>query len=105
MFSYYDVLGIFYMNSYHLRCLGPVATDSNLAEVYRCPYCQFLQGGSICQNKGGPLVCFYFFEVSLLRSSYSPSHILCVVQKFGGKRPELQMLIELLHDAEDFFVW
>ncbi|KAG6685054.1 hypothetical protein I3843_12G093300 [Carya illinoinensis] len=65
---------------YHLRCLGPMATDSNLVEVYRCPYCQFLLVGSICQNKGGPL-------------------------KFGGKHPDLQMLIELLHDAEDFFVW
>ncbi|KAB1200329.1 Lysine-specific demethylase 5A [Morella rubra] len=64
---------------YHLRCLGPIATDSNHAEVYICPYCQLLDGGSICQNKGGPL-------------------------SFGGKRPELQTLLELLCDAEDFFV-
>lgn len=51
---------MFRMNSYHLRCLGPMATDSNHAEVYICPYCQFLLGGSISQNKGGPLVCIYF---------------------------------------------
>ncbi|XP_059443641.1 lysine-specific demethylase JMJ17 isoform X2 [Corylus avellana] len=65
---------------YHLRCLGSMATNSNGAEVYICPYCQFLEGGSICQIKGGPL-------------------------RFGGKRPELQMLVELLSDAEDFFLW
>ncbi|KAE8055327.1 hypothetical protein FH972_012174 [Carpinus fangiana] len=65
---------------YHLRCLGPMATNSNDAEVYICPYCQFLEVGSICQIKGGPL-------------------------RFGGKRPELQMLVELLSDAEDFFLW
>uniref|UniRef100_A0A2N9J2S4 Zinc finger PHD-type domain-containing protein n=1 Tax=Fagus sylvatica TaxID=28930 RepID=A0A2N9J2S4_FAGSY len=62
---------------YHLRCLGSMATDLNHAEVCICPYCQFLEGGSICQNKG-----------SLLR--------------FVGKRPELQRLVELLSDAEDF---
>ena len=34
----------------------------------------------------------------------SVSH-LCLVQIFGGKRPELQMLVELISDAKDFSLW
>jgi hypothetical protein len=74
MFWLSHVLDIFHMNSYHLRCLGPMATNSNHGEVYICPYCQFLEGGSICQNKGGPLVCIYIFEASFIRNFCSPSH-------------------------------
>ncbi|XP_030946999.1 uncharacterized protein LOC115971303 [Quercus lobata] len=65
---------------YHLRCLGPTTIDSNHAEEYICCYCQILEGGSIFQNKGGPM-------------------------RLGGKRPELQMLVELLSDAKDFSLW
>ncbi|KAL4603864.1 hypothetical protein ACB092_10G153600 [Castanea dentata] len=65
---------------YHLRCLGPTTIDSNHAEVYIRCYCEILEGGSIFQNKGGPM-------------------------RFGGKRPELQMLVELLSDAKDFSLW
>jgi hypothetical protein len=57
------VIDFFCMNSYHLRCLGPMATNSNDAEVYICPYCQFLEVGSICQIKGGPLVCNIFLKL------------------------------------------
>ncbi|GAV57946.1 PHD domain-containing protein/ARID domain-containing protein/JmjC domain-containing protein/JmjN domain-containing protein/zf-C5HC2 domain-containing protein/PLU-1 domain-containing protein [Cephalotus follicularis] len=65
---------------YHLRCLGPTVVDPDQAEGYVCPYCQIIEGESVSYNDGGPLI-------------------------FEGKRPELQMLIELLSDAENLCIW
>uniref|UniRef100_A0A5B7BX15 Putative lysine-specific demethylase 5B isoform X4 n=1 Tax=Davidia involucrata TaxID=16924 RepID=A0A5B7BX15_DAVIN len=64
---------------YHLRCLGAALADTN-ATVYNCPYCHLMESGKIIQIGGGPL-------------------------QYGGKRPELNKLIELLSDSEDFCVW
>lgn len=78
------VLDIFHMNSYHLRCLGQTTIDSNHAEVYICCYCQILEGGSIFQNKGGPMVCLYFFNVFSIRSLYALSHIFAWYRNLEG---------------------
>ncbi|KAK0586724.1 hypothetical protein LWI29_011387 [Acer saccharum] len=64
---------------YHSRCLGSTTVYTNLSEVYICPYCQLLKGGSLSQNGGSPL-------------------------RFGGKCSDLRKLIELLSDSENFFV-
>ncbi|XP_015896152.3 lysine-specific demethylase JMJ17 isoform X2 [Ziziphus jujuba] len=64
---------------YHLRCLGPAVVDKYCTEVYKCPYCQYLVSGSVSHNGGGPL-------------------------RFKGKRPELNMLRELLSNVDDFYV-
>ncbi|KAL6986236.1 hypothetical protein U1Q18_019604 [Sarracenia purpurea var. burkii] len=65
---------------YHLQCKGPTLDDTNYAALYVCRYCHFLESGKISRNGGSP---------SML----------------GGKRAELNKLIQLLSDAEDFFVW
>lgn len=63
---------------YHSQCLGATLGHQSDAKAYVCSYCQFIGSGSISRN-GGAL-------------------------RFGGKRPELNMLIELLSDAEGLCV-
>ncbi|KAH9719677.1 transcription factor jumonji (JmjC) domain-containing protein [Citrus sinensis] len=62
---------------YHLQCLRPTEVDRNHAEAYICPYCQYFESESVSQFGGSPL-------------------------RFGGKRSDLRMLIELLSDSEFF---
>ncbi|KAH7550304.1 hypothetical protein JRO89_XS13G0168000 [Xanthoceras sorbifolium] len=64
---------------YHSRCLRPTTVDTNHMEVYICPYCQLLKGGSLSQDGGSPL-------------------------RFGGKCSDLRKLIELLSDSDNFCV-
>ncbi|KAL5814464.1 hypothetical protein ACOSQ4_025105 [Xanthoceras sorbifolium] len=40
---------------YHSRCLRPTTVDTNHMELYICPYCQLLKGGSLSQDGGSPL--------------------------------------------------
>ncbi|KAK9276591.1 hypothetical protein L1049_006126 [Liquidambar formosana] len=65
---------------YHLRCLGPIPPEANHATVYICPYCRYMDSGSVSWNGDRPM-------------------------RFGGKRPELKMLRDLLSKSEDFSVW
>ncbi|KAL9434409.1 hypothetical protein AB3S75_029115 [Citrus x aurantiifolia] len=62
---------------YHLQCLRPTEVDRNHADAYICPYCQYFESESVSQFGGSPL-------------------------RFGGKRSDLRMLIELLSDSECF---
>ncbi|KAK2664046.1 hypothetical protein Ddye_002620 [Dipteronia dyeriana] len=64
---------------YHSRCLGSTTVYTNHSEVYICPYCQLLKGGSLSQNGGSPL-------------------------RFGGKCSDLRKLIEHLSDSENFLI-
>lgn len=99
------------MNSYHLRCLGPAVVDINGAEVYKCPYCQFVVNGSFFKNADGPLVCilvFLLFSVLFYKFQYSFVYLYYYfflwMQRFQGKRPALEMLIELISNEEGFCV-
>ncbi|KAF5729995.1 lysine-specific demethylase 5B isoform X2 [Tripterygium wilfordii] len=64
---------------YHLHCLESTSIDADCAEVYKCTYCQVLEGGSTFQSGGSPL-------------------------RFKGRRPELKVLIQLISDAESFCI-
>ncbi|XP_044485625.1 lysine-specific demethylase 5A isoform X2 [Mangifera indica] len=65
---------------YHLRCVGPTtAVGTNDAKEYICPYCQFIESGSISVNAGSLLT-------------------------YKGKRSDLIKLIELLSNSEKFCV-
>ncbi|KAM5572478.1 lysine-specific demethylase JMJ17 [Rosa sericea] len=62
---------------YHLRCLGSLTVDGKQS-AYVCLCCQYLVSGTL-QNGGSP-------------------------RGFGGVRPALQKIIELLSDEDDFCV-
>ncbi|KAL5098856.1 hypothetical protein RYX36_003183 [Vicia faba] len=66
------------MDRYHLRCIGLTETDAGLSD-YTCSYCEILKGKS--QDSNGS---------SLLRFE---------------KHIELNILVELLSDAERFCLW
>lgn len=98
------ILGYFCMNSYHLQCLGATLGHQSDAKAYVCSYCQFIGSGSISRN-GGALVCtFVSCSLSWRSFKFLFSLFYCLMQRFGGKRPELNMLIELLSDAEGLCV-
>uniref|UniRef100_A0A2P2MIU6 Lysine-specific demethylase rbr-2 n=1 Tax=Rhizophora mucronata TaxID=61149 RepID=A0A2P2MIU6_RHIMU len=64
---------------YHLQCVGSALGDLKNAGLYICPYCCSLVDGSVYQEGGGPL-------------------------RFGRRRPELKMLVELLSNAENLSI-
>ncbi|KAA8522400.1 hypothetical protein F0562_013239 [Nyssa sinensis] len=64
---------------YHWLCLREALAETNTT-VYNCPYCNLMESGKNFQNGGGPL-------------------------QYGGKYPELNKLVELLSDSQDFYVW
>ncbi|KAJ7944914.1 Transcription factor jumonji (JmjC) domain protein [Quillaja saponaria] len=64
---------------YHFQCLGATAADTN-NEEYTCSYCQHWKDESVFRIGSGPL-------------------------SFGAKYTELNMLLELKSDAEQFSVW
>ncbi|RVW16302.1 hypothetical protein CK203_067733 [Vitis vinifera] len=70
---------------YHLQCLGATLGHQSDAKAYVCSYCQFIGSGSFLE-----MVVLWYAHLFLAR--------------FGGKRPELNMLIELLSDAEGLCV-
>ncbi|KAL5816881.1 hypothetical protein ACOSQ3_025259 [Xanthoceras sorbifolium] len=53
----YDKIGVSETcnDCYHSRCLRPTTVDTNHMELYICPYCQLLKGGSLSQDGGSPL--------------------------------------------------
>ena len=51
-------INIFYLDSYHLRCIGLTAKDSGI-ENYKCSYCEILKGESHYPSGGGLLVGYY----------------------------------------------
>lgn len=99
------------MHSYHLRCLGRGSSHTACAQTYKCLYCRSLVDGSSLPRGGGPLVIqishvkvldkerlFLFITVSLICYFF-------FLQRFDGKRPELETLIEFLSNNIDFCVW
>ncbi|KAL2348037.1 hypothetical protein Fmac_002037 [Flemingia macrophylla] len=67
------------MDCYHLRCVGLTEKDEPFGK-YKCPCCEILRDDFHYQNGGAIL-------------------------RFGKKRVELKVLIELASDAEHFCLW
>ncbi|KAK1289188.1 putative lysine-specific demethylase JMJ14 [Acorus calamus] len=62
---------------YHLSCMGPPLATAGMANEYACPFCLCVECGATSKFGGRPLVC-------------------------KGKRPELEVIIELKHAAKHF---
>ncbi|KAK1265891.1 putative lysine-specific demethylase JMJ14 [Acorus gramineus] len=63
---------------YHLSCMGPPLATAGMANEYACPFCLCVECGATSKFGGRPLVC-------------------------KGKRPELEVIIELKHAAKHFY--
>lgn len=103
-------IDIFHVDSYHLRCIGLTAKDTGLRD-YKCPYCEILKGESHYSNGGALLVGYYFILAVdywsffiFFGSSYIVLLFFCFMQSFE-KRIELNALVDLLTDAENFCLW
>lgn len=96
---------LFLCDRYHLQCKGQPLADTNDLALCICHYCHFLDSGKLTQIGSGPLVLILYLRRLSIRLRLMVLLSSCLMQIFGGKRAELNKLVELLSDAGDFSVW